>query len=171
MNVLDAIETRQSVRAYEPRTIEVEKFEAILNAIRQAPSAGNLQAFQVYVIRHAETKKRLAQAALGQDFLARAPVVLAFCACPRRSGKYGRRGAELYCVQDATIAAAYAQLAATGVGLASCWIGAFDDSEVTAVLGLPAGERPVAVLPVGYAAETPTRTARRPLPDLVQDRD
>jgi len=77
----------------------------------------------------------------------------------------------LYCVQDATIAVTYAQLAATAVGLATCWIGAFDESEAARVLSLPPGERPVAMLPVGYAAETPARTSRRPLADLVREQE
>jgi nitroreductase len=171
MDVLDAIQRRQSVRAYQARAVEPEKLGALLQAINQAPSAGNLQAYQVYVVRRAETKQQLARAALGQDFLAQAPIVFGFCACPRRSARYGRRGAELYCVQDATIAVAYAQLVATAVGLASCWVGAFDESKAARVLGLPADERLIAMLAVGYAAESPVRTPRRPLAELVRDRD
>jgi nitroreductase len=171
MNTLDAIQARRSIRAYQPQTVEAEKLDALINAINQAPSAGNLQAYQVYLIRRDATQQRLAAAALGQKFLAQAPVLLVFCACPQRSAKYGKRGAELYCIQDATVAVAYAQLAATALGLASCWIGAFDEAQVAELLGLPAGERPVAMLPVGYAAETPPRTPRRWVTDLVKEKE
>lgn len=171
MNTLDAIQARRSIRAYQPQTVEAEKLDALINAINQAPSAGNLQAYQVYLVRPDATRQRLAAAALGQKFLAQAPVLLVFCACPQRSAKYGKRGAELYCIQDATVAVAYAQLAATALGLASCWIGAFDEAQVAAVLGLPAGERPVAMLPVGYAAEAPPRTPRRWVTDLVKEKE
>jgi len=167
MNLLEAIQTRQSIRAYQPQEIEAEKLDAILNAMVQAPSAGNLQAYEVHVFRDPQTKQALVRAALDQKFLAQAPVVLVFCAHPVRAAKYGRRGEQLYCVQDATIAAAYAQLAATALGLATCWVGAFDEEAVARAAALPAGERPVAILPIGYAAETPTRTSRRKLNELV----
>jgi nitroreductase len=167
MNLFDAIQARQSVRAFLSKDIEPDKLEAVLRAANQAPSAGNLQAFEIHLIRDAATKHALAAAALDQRFLAQAPVVLVFCANPSRGAKYGERGALLYCVQDATVAVAYAQLAATALGLATCWIGAFDEPQVARVAGLPAGQRPVAMLPVGYAAETPRRTPRRRLEDLV----
>ena len=167
MKLLDAIKTRQSVRAYQSRPIEQEKLARILQAINQAPSAGNLQAYRVWVVRDPPTKQQLAKAALGQDFMARAPVVLVFCAEPARAARYGKRGAELYCIQDATVAVAYAQLAATAEGLATCWIGAFNETEVARVLGLSEQFRPIAMLPVAYAAETPPQTPRRPLSEVV----
>jgi nitroreductase len=114
-----------------------------------------------------QTNQALVRAALGQPFLAQAPVVLVFCAHPARTAKYGQRGEQLCAVQDATIAVACAQLAATALGLATCWVGAFDDEAVARAAALPAGERPVAMLPIGYAAETPPRTSRRPLGELV----
>jgi nitroreductase len=70
-------------------------------------------------------------------------------------------------VQDATVAAAYAQLAATALGLATCWVGAFDEEAVARAAELPASQRPVAILSLGYAAEDPPPTPRRPLTDLV----
>lgn len=167
MNLFEVINARQSVRAYRPKEIETEKLQNIFNAINQAPSAGNLQAYRVWVVRNESVKRKLASAALGQDFMATAPVVLVFCAEPARAKRYGTRGTELYCLQDATIAAAYAQLAATAQGLATCWIGAFDEQEVASLLRLPAGTRPIAMLPIGYPAESPQRTPRRPLSEMI----
>ena len=167
MNLFDAIQTRRSIRAYQQRALEPGKLQTVLEAIRQAPSAGNLQAYQVHVIRDEAKKRALAGAALGQEFLASAPAVLVFCAVPARSAKYGRRGAELYCVQDATVAVAYAQLAATALGLATCWVGAFEEGAVCRALNLPAGERPLAILPIGYGAENPSPTSRRALGEWV----
>jgi len=167
MNIWEVIEARRSVRAYQSRAIEPDKLEAVLRAANLAPSAGNLQAYEIHLIQDARTRQALAAAALGQSFLARAPVVLIFCAHAARSARYGRRGAELYCLQDATVAAAYAQLAATALGLATCWVGAFDDEAVVRAAELPAGQRPVAILPLGYAAEDPPPTPRRPLSELV----
>jgi len=171
MNVLEAIQTRRSIRAFQQRPLEPGKLRTVLEALHRAPSAGNLQAYQVHVVRDEAGKRALAAAALGQEFLAMAPVVLVFAAVPARSAKYGLRGAELYCLQDATIAVAYAQLAATELGLATCWIGAFDEAAVGRAIDLPAGERPVAILPLGYGAENPGEKPRRPIEAIVSDQD
>ena len=168
MQFLELVEQRHSVRAFTGAPIEPDKLAAILAAARLPPSAGNLQAFQVVVADDADSKQALAAAARGQDFLTEAAVVLVFCASPQRSeSKYGQRGASLYCIQDATIAACYAQLAATAQGLASCWVGAFDEAPVEAALRIPPQLRPISLLPIGYAAEAPERPPRRPTEALI----
>jgi nitroreductase len=168
MQFFEVVEQRRSIRAFTRASVEADKLEAILATARLAPSAGDLQAYQIVVIDAAGDKKALAAAALGQDFMADAAVVLVFCASPGRSeSKYGKRGASLYCIQDATIAACYAQLAAAAQGLASCWVGAFDEARVAAALRTPPQLRPIMLLPIGYAAETPERPQRRSLDALV----
>jgi nitroreductase len=170
MEFFETVHARQSVRAYQAKPVEATQLEAILSAANQSPSAGNAQGYEVLVVRNAPTIRSLAKASFSQMFIAQAPIVLVFCADPARSGaKYGERGDQLYCVQDATVATAYAQLAATALGLATCWIGAFDPEEVEKVLGLRADLRPIAMLPVGWPAETPPRTRRRALSDLVHE--
>ena len=169
MEFFEVIDRRRSVRAYAKAGVAPGQLETILATARLAPSAGDLQAYQIAIVEKREKKEALAAAAFAQAFIAEAPVVLAFCANPALSeGKYGRRGALLYCIQDATLAACYAQLATTALGLASCWVGAFDEARVVAALGLPAGVRPVAIMPIGYAAESPDRTARRSLDEIVR---
>ena len=168
MQFFEVVETRRSVRAFTAAPIERDKLETILATARLAPSAGDLQAYQIVVIDETEAKTALAAAALGQHFVAEAPVVLVFCASPERiESKYGRRGASLYCVQDATIAASYAQLAATAQGLASCWVGAFDEAAAAAALRTPQRLRPVAIMPIGYATAVPDPPLRRALGELV----
>ena len=168
MQFFDVVEKRVSVRAFTATPVEAEKLEAILATAKLAPSAGDLEAYQIVVIDEARPKAALAAAALGQDFVGEAAVVLVFCADPGRSeSKYGQRGASLYCIQDATIAACYAQLAATAQGLASCWVGSFDEARVAAVLRTPPRLRPVTLMPLGYPAEAPERPQRRALDALV----
>jgi len=170
MDLFETIKLRQSVRAYQAQEIDPDKLQAILEAANQAPSAGDLQAYEIHLVRDAKTKVALAKAALGQDFIAQAPVALVFAAnLARATTRYGERGEQLYCVQDATVAVAYAQLAATALGLATCWVGAFEEDAVARIMNLPPHQRPVAILPVGYAAETPRRTPRRPLADIVHE--
>jgi len=170
MNFFELVKARRSVRAYESRAVEEDKLEQILEATNRAPSAGNLQAYVILVVRSAANKQALVRAALNQEFVAQAPVVLAFFAHRLMSAStYKQRGAELYSVQDASVACAYAQLAAAALGLGSVWVGAFDDAEVSRVLKAKPEWRPVALLPVGYPAETPEPTSRRPVEELAQE--
>ena len=148
--------------------VETAKLDKILAAAIAAPSAGNLQAYEIVVVRQAATRSLLAEAAHGQAFLAQAPVVQVFLADPAsRAARYAVRGQRLFCVQDATIAATHAQLAATALGLCSCWVGAFDDRRAGQVLAAPERLRPVCLLAIGYGAEQPERTPRRHISDLV----
>jgi nitroreductase len=148
--------------------VEPEKLRQLLEAASAAPSAGNLQAYEIAVVRDPELKEAISRSALGQRALVHAPVDLVFLQDPSRSAsKYGQRGTELYAVQDATIACAYAQLAATALGLASVWIGAFHPDPIRRLLEAPAHLQPVALLALGYADETPEVTGRRSLDDLV----
>jgi nitroreductase len=168
MDFREVIESRFSVRSFQSTPVEDAALQGILEAANNAPSAGNLQAYEIVVIRDAERKKQLAQASLEQWFIAQAPVVVVFLANPDRNrSKYGSRGAELYSLQDTTIACAYAQLAATAAGLGTCWIGAFDEDAVRRVVVAPAAWRPMAILPIGIPAEAAGPRERRAPNDLV----
>jgi nitroreductase len=113
-------------------------------------------------------EKALSLVSGGRGSPAQAPLVLVFCSDPEASAsEYGERGKNLYCIQDATIAAAYCQLAATDAGLASVWIGSFDEEEVRRILGTDL--RPVAIIPAGYAGEEPEPTTRKGLRELVKE--
>lgn len=168
MDFFETVRARQSVRVFDPRPVEEEKLRAILEAANAAPSAGNRQAYDIYVVRDPSRRAALRKAALDQPYVGSAPVALVFCADPARSAeRYGERGARRYSLQDATIACTFAMLAATAQGLASVWVGAFDDEGVRQAIGAPAGQLPVAILPVGYGMEKPAPRPRRRLSDLV----
>ncbi|MEW6407605.1 MAG: nitroreductase family protein [Patescibacteria group bacterium] len=169
MEFFDLIKKRQSIRVFQEKLVEEEKVKKILQAANSAPSAGNLQAYKIVVVRDKEIKEKLCQAALGQDPILSAPVVFVFFAdILQSSQKYGVRGEKMYSLQDATIAASYAQLAAADLGLGIVWIGAFEDGEIRAVLNAPKELVPVAILPVGYPAEKPEKTERKRVEDLVK---
>jgi nitroreductase len=170
MDFFEVIESRHSIREYSAQAVSDEALQKIFETINRAPSAGNLQAFEVYVVRREADRQALVRAAGEQEFLGQAPVVLVFCAhWLRSSEKYGRRAEELYAVQDATIACTFAMLAAAALGLASVWVGAFDEAAVREIIGAPSGQRPVAMLPLGYAAGGPRHRPRRNLSDLVHE--
>lgn len=171
MDLFEVIRKRRSIRAFTPQPIEEEKLRLILEAANQAPSAGNLQAYQIFVVRDLALRGILSRAAGGQEYIAHAPVVLVFCAEPRRSAeKYGPRGEQLYCIQDATIACSYTQLAATALGLATVWIGAVQEPEsIKEALKTEEDLWPIVILPLGYPAEEPASRPRRKLSELVRE--
>ncbi|KPL10572.1 hypothetical protein AMJ71_02700 [candidate division TA06 bacterium SM1_40] len=170
MEFYDVVKDRHSVRVFTARPIEEERIERILEAANAAPSAGDLQAYEIFVLRDKTMLASLAKAAYGQAFIARAQLALVFCTNARRSTvKYGARGERLYAIQDASIAATFAMLAIAAEGLATTWIGAFDDDRVAEVIGNPPGLVPVAIIPIGYPGEDPLPTPRRPLSDIVHE--
>ena len=120
------------------------------------------------MFRKQDKKEALARAAFDQTFIIDAPVCLVFCADPARSAtKYAERGTELYSIQDATIAGTYAMLAAVDMGLATVWVGAFDEEKVRKVVGVDS-VRPVAMFAVGYPAEEPEPTPRRAIEEIFR---
>lgn len=141
--------SRSSVREYEGIPLTKDEIDFILACASTAPSAGNLEAWDVIVVTETETKLALAEAAFSQEHVARAPVIFVVCSNYVRSmSRYGERGI-LYGLEDATIACTFMMLAAHARNLKSCWTGAFDDSEVREILGLPQHIRPVSLLAVG----------------------
>ena len=138
----------------------------VFEAANMAPSAGNLQAYQVRVVRDEAKRRELAKAAHDQGYIAQAPVCLVFFADPGRSSeKYGKRGAELYSIQDATIAGSFAMLAAADLGLATVWVGDFDEKKVQQILQTT-DLRPVVMFSLGYAAEQPSPSPRRAIEEI-----
>ncbi len=163
-------EKRHSVRSFRPEPVGDNEIRQILEAVRTAPSAGNLQAYEVIVVTDDAVKMFLAAAAYGQHFVAQAPVVLAFVGLPSVSSvRYGARGTRLYAIQDATIACTFAMMAVAALGLAATWVGAYDDDAVKAALGIADDRIPVALLPVGHGADRPRATPRRPLHAIARE--
>jgi len=168
MDFEEVVKKRQSVRKFEKKELPEDKIRKILELANLSPSAGNLQARKVFLIKDKETKERIS---LGRDFISEAGVILVVCADQNESAEYGERGRELYSIQDATIFTSYLQLAATSLGLASCWVGAFDEEEIKRILNIPEGLKPIAILPIGYPAEKPARTPRKKLENIILDKN
>ena len=167
MNFFEVVRKRRSILSFLSVSIAEDELRRILDAANAAPSAGNLQSYEIYVVKEKRRRESLARAAHEQLFVAGAPVSLVFCSHTARSGeRYGKR-ADLYAVQDATIACTFAMLAAAAQGLATVWVGSFETDDVRRVIGAPPGIVPVAILPVGRAADMPEAPVRRALEDLV----
>ena len=156
MDVMDAIRNRRSVRSYLSRPLEPEKLNAVLEAGRLAPSANNRQPWRFIVVTDQKLRKQLAQAACDQDFLGKAPVVLVGCAV--ETDRIMANGLHCYPI-DLAISLTNMTLAAVELGLGTCWIGAFHEDKVKALLAIPDAVRVVELTPLGYpeTADIPPR--------------
>jgi nitroreductase len=168
MEFSQVILKRHSIRAFTSQPVEEEKLQKILETANLAPSAGNMQAYEIYAIADAKKRDSLSCAALAQEYIAAAPIALVFCTHPERTqGRFTERGTRLYTVQDATIACTFAMLAATDLGLGCVWVGTFDEKVVRTIINAPENQVPVVILALGYPGEFPEQHPRRPLDDLV----
>lgn len=100
MDILETIRCRRSIRAFSGRPVDNKMLDLVLEAAQWAPSAGNIQPWEVVIVRKRETKAEIAKAAFEQTFLEEASVILIMCADEKRSGmRYGKRGEALYCIK------------------------------------------------------------------------
>ncbi len=168
MEFSEVVAKRRSVRHLSgKRAVNDEDVRALLEAAVSAPTAGNIQPWRFVVVRSLEARERLA-AALHQPWAKAAPVTIVVCVDPRPcAARYGERGEMLYSIQDTAAATENMLLAAVDRGLASCWVGAFDTCAVQEALGLAAPITPVAILPIGYSAESAGKPARRPIEEVT----
>lgn len=168
MDVLEAITKRRSVRKYLEAPVEWDKVATILDAGRLAPSAGNVQDWKFIVVTDEGLRKAIAEASLGQNWMNQAPVLIVVCAdIERIKRSYGVRGERLYSIQDSAIAATHMILTAQSLGLATCWVGAFEETMVQRALNLPDLIRPQIILTIGYPDGETKATPRLRLENMV----
>ena len=166
MDFFDLIVQRYSVRAYNNQPVEESKLEKILEAARMAPTAANRQPFTIIVIHTAGKEAQLARI-YGPKWFTDAPLVLCVCGSPGQAW-VRRQDGKSYCDVDAAIVMDHIILAATALGLGTCWIGAFDPDAAREVLNIPSELVPIAFTPVGYAADAPGEKRRKELAALVK---
>jgi nitroreductase len=167
MDIYEAIRTRTSVRGYLPTPVEDDKLERILDAARLAPSGKNGQPWTFIVIRSAEMRARLVTACKGQSFLAEAPIVIA--ACGVEGLAYQKMGGYWNSLPvDIGISFEHLMLAAAAEGLGTCWIGAFIEEDVRAILEVPENTKIVALTPVGYPKGERIAKPRKPLSEIIR---
>ena len=157
--------TRRSTRKFDSRPIEQWKIDKILAASDTAPTAGNFQGFEIFYVKDPKVKEKLVKAANNQPY-ANTPVVLVFCMNPERVKlNFPEEILAKFSIQDATLAAAYSQLAASALGLSSIWIGMIDEGKVKEVIGTKL--RPSSLLCIGYPVQKRGPKSRRKLKDLI----
>jgi nitroreductase len=168
MEFMELVRARRSVRRYRGEAVPAELVAKVLEAVRTAPTAGNFQAYEIYLVSGEQRMKALAGATFNHDWIAQAPLALVVCTDAARC-EYEPK--EHWAVQDASIAATLAHLAIADLGLSSCWVGAFIPAKVAEVIEAAEGHVPLAVLPFGYADEVPQDSGRRAVEEFVHRRE
>lgn len=167
MNLMEVIRQRRSIRVFKRDPIPLGHIESIKESLIWAPSAGNLQSRVFFFVSSGEVKSMLARAAYHQDFIKEAPLAVVCCANKSITRHYGARGENLYAIQDVAASVQNMLLLAHSLGLGTVWVGAFDEEEVSRILELPPHLRPVAIVPVGYAGESPLPPERVPIEEAI----
>ena len=165
MDFFETIAARYSVRGYKPDPVPDELLEKVLEAARRAPTAANRQPFRLVVVR-TEGREDELRRVYGSRWFTQAPLVIAVVAMPGEAWR--RMDDKPYDEVDATIAMDHLILAATALGLGTCWIAAFDPAVAREVLGLPDEVEPIAFKPLGWPDKARADTDRRPLDELVR---
>lgn len=166
-NLFNVMLNRRSQRKFEERQIEDWKLEMIFAAADTAPTAGGFQGFEIYHIKNPDVKAKLIEAANNQPYV-NAPVLLVFCMDPSRvKMNFPPSIIKKFSVQDATLAAAYAQLAAHALGLSTVWIGMIDEQKV--MQAISTSLVPSCMLCIGYPQKMLQSKPKRNLSELIHE--
>jgi nitroreductase len=165
VDVLETIASRYSVRGYKPDPVDDETLHKVLEAVRLAPTAANRQPFRLVVV-HTEGREQELGRIYWRPWFVQAPLLIGVVAVP--SEAWRRVDDKCYDEVDATIAMDHLILAATSLGLGTCWVAEIDPDATREILGLPADVEPVAFTPLGYPDMPRTVTGRKTLEDIVK---
>ncbi len=165
MDIIQAITQRYSVRAYKPDLVEDHKLLAVLNAARMAPTANNRQPFRI-IVMHTEGRAEDLRTIYAKNWFVQAPLIL--CLCGLQAEAWVRKDGRQYLFVDVALAMDHIILTAASLGLGTCVIAAFNETNARKVLELPDDVEPILFTPLGYPADSPSTKERKELSDLVR---
>ncbi|MFC1804095.1 nitroreductase family protein [Thermoproteota archaeon] len=156
MKFKEVLETRRSIRKYKDTPVSREQIIGILEAARIAPSAGHRQPWHFIVVEDRDAIEKLAK----QSWAAEAPVMIV--------GLADQAASPGWCINDLGVAFEHIILAATSLGLGTCWMGqTARESLVKSLLGIPDNFKVVALTPLGVPDEIPVAKERKSLDSIV----
>lgn len=159
MQIFEGIDKRRSIRSYKDQSVEKEKLDKLIEAARLAPTAGNRQKFRLVIVNYGEKdlKKKLAVACNNQQFVGTASNIIVGVSEP--DYKWHQ--------VDTAIVLEHIVLEAIELDLGTCWIGAFQEDAIKEILKIPEDKKVVALLIIGYPAESPSNKPRKDVSELV----
>src|ERR687891_263967 len=169
MDFEDVVGKRKMVRRYKQNMPISEKtITKLIRNAHRAPSAGHTQVQEFIIVKEPAIKKKLRAAAVDQEYVEDAPLLIVVCSNTSRSvGRYGIRGTEFYSITDGAFASMLILLTAVNEGIGACFVGAFEDSKVSEILGLPKDVKPIGIVCIGHPAERPGKFERIDIDALV----
>lgn len=160
MDLFEAIEKRRSVRAFQSKPVPREDLEKIIDAARRAPTGRNEQPWEFVVVTDMYARQRIAELTTFGKYIADAGACVAvFC-----------RGNTPYYVEDGAAATENILLAATSLGIGSCWVAGDKKpyaQDIAEALGAPETHRLVCLVALGYESDETPRKPKRPLSEVV----
>jgi len=164
MELLPEIKERKSIRKFTRETVSRDALSRILEAGLSAPNAKNRQEWRFVVVQKEEIRKKIQDAAFGQESIGQAPVIVAACTT---NIDYRMPNGHLSYPIDLSFAVSFMMLQAVHEGLGTCCITTFDEQEVKEILTVPFSMRVVMLLLMGYPADEPEAPARKPVKRVV----
>ncbi len=164
MDFLELTKRRYSVRAYKSDPVEDDKLQNILEAARMAPTSSAQKTFQLIVIHTKGKEEELSRICRARWFM-QAPIVI--CICGISSQSWVRRDGRTYSDIDVGIVMDHLVLAATDLGLGTCWVAGFHLEAARDVLHLPDDVEPIIFTPLGYPDDQLMPKNHRPMDELV----
>jgi nitroreductase len=159
------LKARRSIRRYRSDPVPDGMLEQVLEAGRCAPSASNRQPWSFIVVRDPDVRRQVARNAayyfIRWAHAEEAPLLIALCGDARK-GPHRQ-----FLHEDIGLAGGQMMLQARALGLGTCWLGGLDRKAIAETLRLPAEVEVVGLLTVGFPAEDPPSTHRKPLEAIV----
>lgn len=160
MSLVDVVLNRRSIRRYEKREVPKDVLDKILEAGRQAPSAGNKQPWHFIVVTSPELKEKLSQGKWNSFVKDSALTIIG---CANKGDAYAKKWSFI----DTSIALQNMVIAAEAMGVGSCWVGDFKKEEIKEIMGIPVDWRVVALITFGYPEEQPLGRQKKPIQEIV----
>lgn len=163
----EIVNDRYSCRQYSTETVSRETISAVLESALLAPSACNRQPWKFVVAEKGSALHQYLLKAYDRSWVRDVQVFIVACGIHNEAWK--RADGKDHTDIDVAIAVEHICLAATSLGLCTCWICNFDAEKLTEAMELPENVEPIAIIPLGYAspeAKKPEKT-RKPLNEIV----
>lgn len=164
----DLVLSRYSCRSYAPTPVDRGLLRSVLELAQLAPSACNRQPWQFLVVEDEESHRKIASA-YPREWISGAPAFIIACGRHDEAWHRGSDGKDHTDV-DVSIAVEHICLAASSLGLGSCWVCNFDVDIVRREFAIPDELEPIAIIPIGHPSEDVTipKKNRKPMDEIVK---